>query len=105
MPWVEGEGDDDVPYIYTYVNHPFWSPMDQSFGNGFIPGSENFGTYRRTQYITDMVASNKREGTTNPVGRHFIANQDINTGLNAVAQGAQQTAWCEGITNINDESK
>tara|TARA_B100001778_G_scaffold67978_1_gene53628 strand:- start:157 stop:1248 length:1092 start_codon:yes stop_codon:yes gene_type:complete len=105
MAWVEGEGDDDVTHIYTYQNYPYWVSMDDLPNNGFIPGNQNFNTYRRTQYITDMVASNKRAGTTNPIGRHFIAGQSIDTGLNSPAQGGLLTAWIGGISNMDDESK
>ena len=97
--------EDDTPYFYEYFNMPVWAGGDNFTGVGlfgFIPPSEDLSTFRRTQYITDMVASNKFEGTTAPVGRHFILNQNIDTGDGSTTSG-NSAAWANGIDISNPQ--
>ena len=72
--------EDETPYYYEYMNYPQWTGGDNYNSvtlGGFIPFSENIDTFRRTQYITDMVASNQGEGTINPKGVNFDNNGKI----------------------------
>lgn len=69
--------DADTPYFYEYANYPIWTGGDNYTSlstPGFIPPDENINTFRRTKYITDMVASNQGEGTINPKGVNFDNN-------------------------------
>lgn len=72
-----GDPEDETPYYYEYMNYPLWtggSNYSSTTLGGFIPFSEDIDTFRRTKYITDMVASNQGEGTINPKGVNFDNN-------------------------------
>ena len=69
-----GDPDDTLTYSYVYINYPMWTGGDNYNSvsiPGFIPSDEDITTFRRTQYITDMVASNQGEGTITPTGVNF----------------------------------
>tara|TARA_R110000796_G_scaffold11726_2_gene39488 strand:+ start:4266 stop:5192 length:927 start_codon:yes stop_codon:yes gene_type:complete len=98
MGFIDEIDDNDITVIHHQLNYPLWQSSNASPNPGFIPPDE-FNTYKRTKFITAMVASNVGKNTSTPKGIDFTGSIYQNTLSIDINQNPPNGFW---VINPNE---